>query len=161
MAAISESEWALWRSFFLMRRQLDHALGRRLQQNADISAPEYELLFALSEAPGKQLRARELAEVVGWEKSRVSHQVTRMATRGLVEKRDCDSDGRGVWVTLTADGRRAVLGAMRDHTEAMRSYVLDVLSDEDKAILARISTTVLDAINPPVCEALTDGSDED
>jgi DNA-binding MarR family transcriptional regulator len=74
------------------------------------------------------LRARELAETLSWEKSRVSHQVTRMEKRQLVERRECDTDLRGSWVGLTADGKRAVLGTMREHSASIRRYFLDVLT---------------------------------
>lgn len=150
MADVTENEWAGWRAFYLMRRQLDLALERQLQADAHISAPEYELLLALYGAPGKQLRVGEIGERIGWEKSRVSHQVSRTEKRGLVERRECDSDARGVWIVLTNEGRRAVLGATRDHTAAIRRYFFDVLTEEELAVLSDISARVLDAIDPPV-----------
>lgn len=147
---LPESDWDVWRTFFAMRRQLDRALEKQLQRDADISASDYEVLLSLFESPGKKLRAREIAEMIGWEKSRISHQVSRMEHRGLVEKRECDEDARGVLVALTNDGRRAVLGAMRDHTSAIRQYFFDVLTEEEKAVLKGLSTRVLEAIDPPV-----------
>jgi DNA-binding MarR family transcriptional regulator len=56
-----------------------------------------------------------------------------------------------VWVVLTAEGRRAVATAMRDHTDAIREYFFDVLDDEHKTALLNASRRVLDVINPPIC----------
>jgi DNA-binding MarR family transcriptional regulator len=137
-----------------MRRQLDRALERRLQRDAGVSAADYGILIAVYESPDKRRRSRELAEILAWEKSRVSHQVSRMEDRGLVEKVPCEDDARGSWVTLTVDGKRAVLGASRDHTMAIREYFFDILTEEDLESLKDISTRVLGAIDPAVCDIL-------
>ena len=90
--------------------------------------------------------------MLGWEKSRLSHQVTRMERRGLVERTDCDTDARGTWIGITPDGRRAILGAMRDHATNIRRY-FSASTDDDQA-LKRVSGRVLDAIDPPSCDEL-------
>jgi DNA-binding MarR family transcriptional regulator len=151
VSQFSEAEWDVWRTFTTMRRQLDHALEKQLQRDAGISRPDFEILLAVFDAPQRQLRSGELAEILGWEKSRVSHQTTRMARRGLLTRRDCDADGRGTWVGLTADGRRAVLGSMRDHAATIRRYFFDALTTEQLESLSASSHQVLDAIDPPVC----------
>jgi DNA-binding MarR family transcriptional regulator len=160
VSSVSKDEWDVWRTFFQMRRQLDLALERQLQRDADISAPEYEILLALFEAPGKQLRARELAARLGWEKSRLSHQVTRMERRGLVGRSECDTDARGTWIEITPDGRRAVLGAMRDHATTIRRYFFDVLTEDEQAVLRDVSSRVLDAIDPPSCDETAEEAGE-
>ena len=159
VSQFSDAEWDVWRSFTTMRRQLDHALEKQLQHDAGISRPDFEILLAVWEAPERQVRSGELAEILGWEKSRVSHQTTRMARRGLLTRRECDSDGRGTWIGLTADGSRAVLGSMRDHAATIRRYFFDVLSDDQLESLRSTSHQVLDAIDPPVCRLGEDATD--
>lgn len=154
VSEVTDEEWRVWRSFYAMRRQLDRALENQLQADAGISGPDYEILLALFESPQKRLRSRDLAELIGWEKSRISHQVSRMEARGLVDRQECEDDLRGTWVGITADGRRATLGAMREHTTAIRSLFFDVLSEAELASLSSASRKVLDAIDPPVCEAI-------
>lgn len=152
VSEVTNEEWQVWRSFYAMRRQLDRALESQLQADAGISAPDYEILLALFHSPHKRLRSRDLAEIIGWEKSRISHQVSRMETRGLVDRQECEDDLRGTWVGITPDGRRAALGAMRQHTTAIRSLFFDVLSPSELAALASASQKVLDAINPAICD---------
>jgi DNA-binding MarR family transcriptional regulator len=150
-AVVSTEEWEAWRAFTRMQLQLQKTLGDRLEANAGISSPDYTVLLVLFEAPERRLRASRIADLIAWEKSRLSHQLTRMEQRGLVRREDCDDDLRGKWVVLTNDGRRSVLKAMRDHNRAVREYFFDVVSEEEQAVLQRISDRVLGAIDPAVC----------
>jgi DNA-binding MarR family transcriptional regulator len=149
---LTPDEWELWRSFRSMRRQLDLALERELHQDAQISGPDYEILITLFESPERQMRARELAARLGWEKSRLSHQVTRMVARELLERSECDTDARGTWIGLTTKGRLATLGAVRAHAQTIRRLFFDVLTESDLVVLASVSGRVLEAIDPPDCD---------
>ena len=152
-SVVSPEEWDVWRTFHSMRRKLDLALERQLQRDADISAADYGILLALFEAPGKQLRGRDLGERLSWEKSRISHQVSRMEKRGLLERRECETDLRGSWIGLTNDGTRAVLGAMRDHAATLRRYFFDVLDPAELAAFKAVSSRVIDVIEPEICDS--------
>jgi DNA-binding MarR family transcriptional regulator len=147
-AKVTESEWATWRTFMRMRGQLDLALERELQRTAEISVSEYGILISLFEAPDRQLRAGELGQRLSWEKSRVSHQVSRMEKRGLVERRLCDSDARGTWVGLTPAGSRVVLGAMRDHSASLRRFFFDALGPGELDVLLAASERIVAATEP-------------
>ena len=151
-AETTVAERELWRSFYIMRRQLELTLERRLQADAGISTADYEILIALFNSPEKRLRAGQIGDLIGWEKSRVSHQITRMEQRELVKREECGDHARGVWIVLSADGNRAVLGAERDRRDAVRQYFFDVLTEEEKETLATISRKVLDTIRPPICD---------
>ena len=151
-AETTEAEMELWRSFYVMRRQLELTLERRLQADAGISSPDYEILIALNNSPSKRLRAGQIGDLIGWEKSRVSHQITRMEQRELVKREECGDDARGVWVVLTNDGANAVLNAATDRADAVRQYFFDVLDENEKDVLLTISRKVLDTIKPPVCD---------
>ncbi len=148
---IPDADWAVWRSFVAMRRRLDRALEQQLQEDAGISVPDFEILLSLFKAPENQLRGKELVELLGWEKSRVSHQVTRMVARGLVERRECPTDLRGSWVTLLPEGRRAVLKASRGNAVELRRVFFDVLTPEEKATLGGISERIIERISPSSC----------
>ena len=152
--ATTPTEWEAWRKFTSMRHQLDRAIERQLQRDAGISAADYSVLVNLFDSPDKQLRANELSLVLGWEKSRLSHQVSRMEKRGLIERRECETDLRGTWITITADGKRAALGAMRDHATALRTYFFNALTADELAVMQTASSKILDALAPEICEVL-------
>jgi DNA-binding MarR family transcriptional regulator len=152
VSEVSESDWQLWRDFNAMHQQLARELDRQLQRDAGISQADWVVLRVLSEAPDRRLRTGELAELLAWEKSRVSHQVTRMEARGLLERTECDTDGRGTWVGLTSDGRRTLLGAMSEHALAIRQLFFDNLAESEKSAISEASRRILDHINPEACE---------
>ena len=151
--ALDEEELDVWRAFSLMRRQLDLTLERRLQADAGISSADFAVLVSLQEEPTRRLRAGRIADLIGWEKSRVSHQLKRMVQRGLVTREECGDDARGVWISLTGDGSRAVLSALRDHSDAIRDNFFTLLTPEERATIENVSYRVLDRINPPICNA--------
>jgi DNA-binding MarR family transcriptional regulator len=157
---LTPEEWEVWRSFRTMRRQLDLALEHELQRDAHVSGPDYEILITLFESPERQLRAREISARLGWEKSRLSHQVTRMVARGLVERSECDADARGTWIGLTTKGRLATLGAVRAHAQTIRRLFFDVLTEAELEALGTASSRVLEVIDPPDCDEIDDESDE-
>lgn len=152
--AVTPEEWQAWRSFIMMRSQLDLALERSLQQNAGISGADYSVLITLFEAPCKRLRANELGAALAWEKSRVSHQVSRMEKRELVERRECDTDARGTWVGMTSAGSLAVLGAMRDHATSLRRYFFDALTPHELETILSASSKIIDVLEPENCAQL-------
>ncbi len=157
MSSVSEippADWELWRTMRATNEQLGRELDRQLQRDAGISQADYGILVTLFEAPDRQLRTGELGDVLAWEKSRVSHQVARMEARGLVERVVCESDGRGTWVTLATEGKRALLGAMRQHATAIRELFLDELDAEEKAVMLRAMSRVLAKLNA-VCATIT------
>jgi DNA-binding MarR family transcriptional regulator len=153
---IPQTDWALWRTFRAMNEQLGRELDRQLQRDAGISQADYGILVTLYEAPERRMRTGELGEVLGWEKSRVSHQVARMETRDLVARVECESDGRGTWVTLTTDGSRALLGAMSQHAAAIDDLFLSELEPDEKEVLERAARRVLDKLNPEACAILAE-----
>jgi DNA-binding MarR family transcriptional regulator len=158
MSTLNDDERAAWRQFVAMRRQLDRALAEQLQRDGDLSSAEFEVLITLHDSPDRRLRVGALAGLLGWEKSRVSHQVTRMTGRGLLERTECEDDARGSWIAMTADGRRAVLRVMRGHTAELRRVFFDVVSPEQQKAITDASRAVLDVAAGPACAEVRDAS---
>ncbi|MEO7374860.1 MAG: MarR family winged helix-turn-helix transcriptional regulator [Terrimesophilobacter sp.] len=146
-SVLTGAEWDAWRSFSAMRRRLDRALEFELQHDCDVSLPEFEILLALRHAPGQQLRIKDIAQRIDWEKSRVSHQVTRLERRRLLVRSVCETDARGWWVSLTPAGSQAVLRAVGAHQNAVRRYFFDVLQEGEESRINDLSTRVVDAID--------------
>lgn len=126
-----------------MRVQLrmNYEMNRQLQADTGLSLADYDVLVALSELP--DCRMGELGAHLGWEQSRVSHQLTRMRSRGLIERSGSADDRRAAVVTLTAGGRDALEAAAPGHAELVRSVVFDSMSRTQADALRRWTATVL------------------
>ncbi|HEV8297656.1 MAG TPA: MarR family transcriptional regulator, partial [Acidimicrobiales bacterium] len=98
---LDERENRAWRGLQQVRAQLGGRLGRQLQRDTGLSAADYEVLVNLSEAPKGRLRSYELSNALQWEKSRLSHHLTRMQRRGLVDREGCATDARGAFILIT------------------------------------------------------------
>jgi DNA-binding MarR family transcriptional regulator len=137
---------AAWRTFYEMQEVLRSRIEQELQADSGLSNADYTLLVVLSEADEERLRAVDLGHELGWEKSRLHHQLTRMCRRGLVER--SSGEGRAVYVAVTAGGRAALEAAVPRHRQVVRHLVLDRLSPQQVDQLADISRTLLDGLRP-------------
>lgn len=126
-----------------MRAELTAHLARQLSRQCSLSEAEYAILVIVSEAPGNRIRSRELCRSLGWERSRLSHQISRMESRGTVDRAACESDARGFDVVLTRSGRRAIEAAAPIHLEAVRHCFIDLLSAEQLDTLGDIAEIVI------------------
>lgn len=140
---LTSEERAAWDSFIHMQEKLTGRLSRQVQADSGMSASDYIVLVKLTESGGGRIRFMDLAKLVEWEKSRMSHQVGRMTKRGLVTKEDCPDDGRGAFIVATAAGYKAIEDAAPMHVEHVRRLFIDALTPEELDALARISNRVL------------------
>lgn len=140
---LTDSEQRAWRNLSLMQLQLVALLGRELAADG-LSYQDYLVLATLSDQPGGQMRLHELGSVLGWEKSRVSHHMTRMEARGLVVRTKCATDQRGWFVVLTDEGRAASAAAAPAHVAIVRRHFVDLLTADQLATLDTIARTVLE-----------------
>lgn len=136
-----------WRALQLMNLRVDGELARRLAAETGLSYPDYVVLVALSESAEGRMRFFEMARLLGWEKSRLSHHVNRMTERGLVGKEQCASDRRGLYAVLTAEGRRAITAAAPGHVAAVRELFVDRLTSSQLDAVADAAETVLAALD--------------
>src|SRR5687767_13264716 len=141
---LNEREERAWRALQFMQMRLEGELARQLAADSGLSYPDYVVLVALTDRSDGRMRLFELAGVLGWEKSRLSHHISRMADRGLVAKKRCDADRRGAYVVITTRGRNEIAAAAPGHVAAVRRLFvdrltprqLDAVGDAAEAVLA-------------------------
>jgi DNA-binding MarR family transcriptional regulator len=83
-----------------------------------LGASDFEVLDILSaETPahGDQCRVQNIAGRVHLSQSALSRLIGRLEQHGLVERGLCDLDRRGIYVTLTEQGRRRHAEAVPTH----------------------------------------------
>jgi DNA-binding MarR family transcriptional regulator len=140
---LDERQTHAWRGYRRMRALLDLQIARVLAADSGLSEADYDVLSTLSETTGHRLRLSELAAHMLWSTSRLSHHTTRMQQRGLVVREDCAEDGRGSVVVLSPAGLKAVEAAAPAHVTSVRRNLIDLLTDEELAVLGAVSYRVI------------------
>jgi DNA-binding MarR family transcriptional regulator len=144
-----ESPWLpaeaqqLWRRWLRLNALLPGVLHRELQADAGLSLPDFDVLVQLTDSPEGRVRVSDLARGLHWERSRVSHHITRMERRGLVRREECRDDGRGAWVVLTEQGRAVIEQAAPAHVATVRRLVFDALTPQEAQVMAEVIEKVL------------------
>ena len=146
---LSDPQAAAWSSYQRMRARLSGQLNRELARKTGLSEADFEILAALTESPDQPVRALALRCGLEWEKSRLSHQLRRMEARGLVVRGQCSEDNRGAVIRVTDAGRKLAAEAREHYEQAVRRYVIDVLTPEQITALGTIAETILTQLEEP------------
>jgi DNA-binding MarR family transcriptional regulator len=99
------------------------ALERRLESEHGLGVSEYEVLERLASPASPDHRMQELAESVHLSQSALSRVVGRLEADGLVTRKMCAQDRRGIYACLTEQGRERYEAARPTH----RAVLADTL----------------------------------
>lgn len=139
---LNEQEMAAWQGFLEASNRVEHFLEKQLKEDAGLSHPQYEILVRIADAPDGEVRMSELAQRVITSKSGLTYQIGTLEKRGLVRRRACATDIRGVFAVITDSGRDVLSRAAPGHVAAVRQALIDVLDEEELDVLARGLTRV-------------------
>lgn len=139
---LTPAQQRAWMTYMRVYHRLEYEMNHHLRAECGVSLDDYTVLSTLSRAPGRRLQVTALATTIGWERSRLSHHLTRMTRRGLVERTACETDRRGTVVILTAEGWQVLSGAAPVHAEWVRQAFFSDLDPGQEEALADILGTV-------------------
>jgi DNA-binding MarR family transcriptional regulator len=131
-----------WRAFMHAHHQLVMHLHRGLQESG-LSGADYEVLAVLSADDEGRMPARDLCTALGWEKSRVSHQIRRMETDGLIGREPNPDDARSTMVCLLPAGRAAIEKAAPRHVQDVRRDFVDLLTPAELETFTALNERIL------------------
>ncbi|MFC5664672.1 MarR family winged helix-turn-helix transcriptional regulator [Kitasatospora misakiensis] len=126
---LTAREQRLWRAHLEVAKLLEYQLSRELQPH-NLAINDYEILVVLSEAPERRMRMTDLATATLQSKSRLSHQITRMETAGLVLRQECPGDRRGLYAHLTDQGWATMERVAPCHVRSVRAHFIDRFTPE-------------------------------
>lgn len=143
---LSPDEQRAWRTHLDVSRLLMHRLERDLAPFG-LTNNDYEILVNLSESDELRMRMSELAARTLQSKSRLSHQITRMESAGLVRRESCESDKRGLFAVLTELGWDTMRNVAPHHVASVRRHFIDLLPPEDLSALHKSLGIVADHLH--------------
>jgi len=129
-AWLDETEMAAWQAFLRASIRLMERLDGELEGHG-ISLADYEILVHLSAEPAGELRMTELAARTLVSRSGLTRRLDRLVESGLVERRSCPTDRRGVFAVLTTAGRSRLEQAAPTHVEGVRRHFLSQVPRQD------------------------------
>lgn len=144
---LTARELSTWRSLVDTTAELRKVLGTELQE-VGLSPADYAVLVPLSEAEGRELRSSELAAIMDWERSRLSHHLGRMERRGLIRRDECETDSRGAVVSLTPEGAQSFRRATPPHLRSVKAHFADALTPQQVDSLAEILDALQRHLHP-------------
>ncbi|MFN8167355.1 MAG: MarR family transcriptional regulator [Candidatus Nanopelagicales bacterium] len=145
---LDDQERAAWVRLAGVVELLPGVLDSQLRRDSALTHFEYWVLAMLSEEPERTLRMSQLAARTSATLPRLSHVVSRLEDRGLVERFPCPEDRRAVNARLTDAGWDTVVAAAPGHVQAVRDHVVDALTREQLAQLVDIAQAILDRVDP-------------
>ncbi|MFJ8073182.1 MarR family winged helix-turn-helix transcriptional regulator [Streptomyces sp. NPDC096176] len=138
---LTDDEQCTWRTHLEVNKLLMHQLEKDLQPFG-LTNNDYEILVNLSESADRRMRMSDLAAATLQSKSRLSHQVTRMESAGLVRRENCESDRRGLYAVLTDEGVATMQKVAPHHVASVRKHFIDLLTPDALADLRESLTPV-------------------
>jgi DNA-binding MarR family transcriptional regulator len=138
LASWSDTHADAWIGMLETHKQLTRALESELEAQHGLSLSGLELLGRLAASENRHLRLSELATACGLSLSRISRIVDLLESRGLVERKTCESDARAVEAHLTPAGLALTREAQATHFESVRTRFFDELGPDEIQTLAEV-----------------------
>lgn len=127
-AKMSPEELRAWENLQTVAEVLHREVGRDLWDDARLSDTEFTVLAHLQRA-GRPVRPSECAKSIGWDSSRLSHQLRRLERRGLIAKAVGElADGRATLIAATPEGRSAYRKAIGPHLRSAHRWFAQALT---------------------------------
>lgn len=109
-----------------------------MKAETGMAMERYGILLMLAQAEGGAMRPSDLAEGLPITRSGTTRLVDRLEQDGLVERRSCESDGRGNLILLTREGQEIFREAGRVHLRGIDEHVGSQLTKDEMGELRRL-----------------------
>jgi DNA-binding MarR family transcriptional regulator len=140
-------ELSAWRPNILSWQLIARYLDRQLIRDSGMPHAYYVILVALNAQRDRSLPITQLAEVLDYSQSRMSHAVTKLEASGWVERVADETDRRVSAIRLTEGGRAALASASVGHIQEVRRIFFAYLDGDDLVDLERIGQKLLDGLS--------------
>ena len=134
---LSHGEQEIWAAFKTLAEATIGSVAADIERATGLSSADFEVLCRIHTGP---LNQQVLATLMGWHKSRLSHQLTRMQQRGLVAR--SSGPGRGIFISLLPGGKEALLVALPVHAASVRRHLLDRVTPQQAAVIVDLFSGV-------------------
>jgi DNA-binding MarR family transcriptional regulator len=96
----------------------------------------YDVLWAIRRAPTRRVRMAELASSLTISRGGLTKLADRLENAGLIRREPADTDGRGLYAVLTAQGNTMLRRMWPVYSRALRETIVSTISNEEAALVA-------------------------
>ena len=114
----------------------------------NLALAEFEVLLRLSRSPNNALRMSDLAAQTSLTTSGITRLVDRLERSGLLCRRACPSDRRGLLATLTDAGRERIGEVLPGHIALIDEWFSGLLEPAELEAMLSALRKVRDAVRP-------------
>jgi DNA-binding MarR family transcriptional regulator len=143
VSKLSDAEAELWHAWKRASDSVMSRIGHDLTETTGLSGADYGVLSRLVDLGRGTLRQQDLANSMLWQKSRLSHHLSRMAQRQLVRRTSAKANV--VLVVITRSGRQALRAARPIHARAIRAHLLGKIPRASRRPLLELLTRLSEA----------------
>lgn len=113
----------VWLSLSDLYTNIHDKLERVLKEKFDLSLKEFNALYFIYNAAGKELRLQQVQEMIGLSQSATSRLVLRMEAEncGALERILCENDKRGIYTKITKRGENTFCQALTTVNEILKT----------------------------------------
>jgi DNA-binding MarR family transcriptional regulator len=140
MSTVEPDDVTLWLAWKRVNELIRGRILAEVTTHASLTEPELTVLVHLDQAGGS-LRQNVLASAAGWDRTRLSHLLTRMETRGQLRRERLRN---GVEVTLLDPGREALATTQAPLADAVHRHFTSRLDAENRAALVALTDALSD-----------------
>lgn len=124
-ASTGSSLLSEWQQLQARHARVTAALERELQRKHQLGVTELEALRCMAATETHGCRLQQLVDDVHMSQSALSRLITRLESDGLVERKACADDRRGMFAVITDAGRRRLAEAEPTQHEVLSRTMRD------------------------------------
>ncbi|MCV7090573.1 MarR family transcriptional regulator [Mycobacterium interjectum] len=128
LPGFDDTEQRCWQAFLESSALLLETLDRQLMKVHRLGLFDFLVLDMLARSNGGSARMGDLAEALAVGPSRMTQQIRRMESEGLVRRSRSTRDKRGVIATVTREGRLRLQPATKTYAGHIREHYLNQMT---------------------------------
>jgi len=124
---------------------LNNQISPKFERCTGISASRYELLYQLYEA--EEINQSTLQKAVNIDSGAITRHLKQLEANGMVTRRRNPTDNREIFVRLTDEGRKQIVGYKKEKIRFVNQMLHDFNSQELEALsnmLHRMQDNIID-----------------
>lgn len=133
-----QARLALWQAYLRTHAAIIRRLEAALQAELNLPLLWYDALQQMEGAAYEALRLQDLATAIHMSQSGLTRLLDRMVEEGLVERRPCSQDRRGLYAAITSAGKARLAAARPVYLRVLDEHFLQYLTCEEVRALKKV-----------------------